>query len=269
MRILIALVMLASLPALAVDVICTGGDDTEQINSAIQLHSKINLSGACVTSYPILVGSEKLITGPARINSAASPAILITGHDVTFRDLIITGAGDGVLLDGAVKVRLESVQINTLSGTGVHAANGAGLWLSNAHFNGAQGYRSIGVRFGNWDSAWLRDVLIEEHDTGVRFGTGTGTTANIFLNGVVVDRAIVAFIVEPDGNASAQNIIVSNSWGAGSANGLVPISVSGGSTTGYVGSIIFDACYFSGFKYGEIWTYQLDGQLLQENLIFK
>lgn len=269
MKAIIALLTFLALPALAFDVVCTGGDDTAAINAAIQAHSSVNLSGSCVTSSPLNIGSDKLITGPAKVYATAQPAILITGQAVTLRDLVINGSGAGIVLEGAVKVRLESMQINTLSGNSIHAANGAGLWASNVHINGAQGKSTIGIKVGTWDSLWLRDVLIEEHDTGVRLGTGTGTAANIFINGVVVDRAVVAFNIEPDGMASVQNVLVSNSWGAGSATGLVPVSISGGSTTGYVGSIIFNSCYFSGFKYGEIWTYQLDGVLLQDNLIFK
>lgn len=251
------------------DVACGGVDDTDQIQSAIDMYPEIDISGTCVTTGPIVIGSDKLITGIAKIYATANPAIIITGQAVTLRDLIITGSGNGISLDYAYKIRLEDIQINTLAGSGILANNGAGLWVSNVHFNGTQGGGTYGINFGNWDSAWLRDTLVEEHDTGVRFGTSDGTTANIFVNGVVVDRSVIAFNIEPDGGASVQNILVSNSWGAGSANGLVPVSVSGGSTSGYVGSVIFSSSYFSDFRYKDIWTYKMDGTFINDNSIIK
>ena len=230
------------------ELICTGDNDTDPLRSALADGGFVRLIGSCKTSSTITISNNDLtVAGPARISSSSDPVFNITGSNIKFRDLVISGSGRGFTLNGgALRIFLTAIQLNT-KGDGIQMLEGSGLWARDLHFNGdPNADTTYAVRGLDWDTSYFSEILIEEHWGGFRLGaSGAGSFANTFFTNVVVDRCRgVAFYLEANQSGSLQNILMSNLWGS---KGLWPMLVNGGETTGFVGNIIVHGGYFTDF----------------------
>lgn len=206
-----------------------------------------------------LIGSPRNVTihgeGSTWMAATAAPLISFSGQRLTINGPIMWNdqpGGVGLLFTaGAGSIHLSRVQINT-RGHGIIASgtNGAGLWISDIHMNGlAPGSFSIGIQLGQWDTAFLSGVLIEEHDTGMRVAMG-GHSANIMVSNVVIDRALLGIVVDPsypsDGLA---NLLIDSLWVACNRPTAPPSWASGlsvNASSGRVATIRASAIYATG-----------------------
>ena len=230
------------------ELICTGDNDTGTLRTAFAAGGFVRLIGTCKTRSTITISNNDLtVAGPATISSSGDPVFNITGSNIKFRDLVISGSGRGFTLSGgALRIFLTALQLNT-KGDGIQMVEGAGLWARDLHFNGdPTNDRTYAVRGLDWDTSYFSDILVEEHWGGFRIGANEeGSFANSFFTNVVVDRCRdVAFQLEANDNGDLQNILMSNLWGS---QGLWPMFVNGGETTGVVGKIIVHGGYFTDF----------------------
>lgn len=186
------------------------------------------------------VGTGRIFCMPG-----VSDAFHISGADVRMDDFTIWNEhGAGIRVDGGSKFRAYDLQINTL-GDGLIFENGAGAWVRGVHLNGLGTQNNRAIRFGQWDTAFIDSVLVEEHGCGMRFGWG-GHTANIQISTLTVDRARVGMQIEAFGGR-IDNIQISNLWTAGRTGGgaICPLLVD--ATSGPINTVRIDQLFATGF----------------------
>jgi hypothetical protein len=190
--------------------------------------------------------------GTGRVFGAAADTFHVSGQDVRMEGFEIWNEhGRGVRLDGASKFRARDMQINTLH-DGIVPERGAGLWLSGLHFNGFTPHNNRALCFGQWDTAFLTDLLIEEHGCGMRFGWG-GKTSNIHGNGLTIDRARVGIQVEANGG-SIENLLFGTIWTAGMGGnaGFCPVLVD--ASSGPINTVRIVGLYATDYQHKQILT---------------
>lgn len=98
---------------------------------------------------------------------------------------------------------------------GVHAIDGAGIWISNTHINSHRHGQTHGIKISNVDTFFIGSTLLERHGAGVYIG-GDGVTANGQLNMVTSDATrYVGFHIKATGSGSCPNIQMNQLWGSG------------------------------------------------------
>jgi hypothetical protein len=109
-------------------------------------------------------------------------------------------------------------------GDGLVVNGQAGLWVTRTHLNGnSPGARTRGVAFvGGFDSAWLTDVAIETHDTGVWVGSSDPNVEiwDLWFSGTFADRVVRAGF-ELGGVSRVQSVQFSNCWTSAGEYGFV------------------------------------------------
>lgn len=118
---------------------------------------------------------------------------------------------EGTLLTRISDSRLDNISTSTAEGLLIYGE--AGLWLTRVHFNGTQGQNTKGIYFFStegFDTAYLHDVLIEEHDVGIRAGSTSGSVANVFATNLVIDRARNGGIHLETAGGTVQQWLISN-----------------------------------------------------------
>lgn len=249
------------------ELICTGDNDTDTLEGAFAAGGFVRLIGTCKTRSTITISNSDLtVAGPATISSSGDPVFNITGSNIKFRDLVISGSGRGFTLSsGARRIFLTALKLNTKR-DGIQMLKGSGLWARDLHFNGDPSANNIyAVRGLDWDTSYFSDILVEEHWGGFRIGAREGIFANAFFTNVVVDRCReVAFQLEANDNGDLQNIMMSNLWGS---QGIWPMFVKGGETTGFVGKIIVHGGYFTGFRNKRFFIDSNVSDFIQDHII--
>lgn len=216
-RALALLSCLWTLPASALPVT----DCASLVASVAVNNSRIEIDGDIVCPSSLIVsGNSVSISGTGRIISGASgqPVAFVSATNFRVDGVSLWNEhGSGLFLNGAGRVYLSNLQINT-RGHGIDAVNVAGLWLSGVHMNGLNpGTSSIAIIVRQWDTVSISDLLIEEHDTGLRLGVG-GIAANIVIGNIVIDRSLIGFHIEPTGGGQVHNVMASNVWASGRGN---------------------------------------------------
>lgn len=190
------------------------------------------------------VVSEMIVVGGGEIAGTVVEALDINGGLVgpstrvgifvdrairtTIRDVWVDHVQHAVVMGrpghpGTSVLRLQGGRLGSW-GDGIVVNGDAGLWVTSTHVNGnAPGSATRGVAFvGGFDSAWLTDVAIETHDTGVWIGSPDPTVEiwDLWFSGTIVDRAVRAGF-EIGGVARVQSVQFSNCWASGGAYGWV------------------------------------------------
>lgn len=207
------------LAALMLSIACLGVDDYQAIADGLSAGS-VELTGTCVVSQEVRIPSRRVIRGDAAIYFEEGGFV----------------AGGPNPQDAVTSIRIYDVQINCFD-TCLEAQRGSGLWVTNAHFN-CLGPGATAIRLGQWDTAVLTGVLIEECLNGVKPGY-LGDTANTTGMGLYCDRTHVCWHLEPY-QGSAQNVDIMTSW---VGNCFAPISING--EHGEVGNITISGGRFT------------------------
>lgn len=240
---------------------CVGKGDGPALQAALTTGGRVRVEGLCdVASGLTAPTARTVLTGPASITLQGGP-LTITGSTVTIEDVLLWTPGIGVIAGPGT--RIARSQINSRS-HGVVAAGGAGLWLQSVHLNGTPNAGSVGIILGwnvagglpGWDSAWISDTIIEEHDGGLRLGGPSASVCNVWLSGLVIDRVKwIGLHVEPWGTGMVCNVQGVNLWMAGrNDQGLAPILLNATRTTRPVATLLLSQGYFSGFQRRTLWV---------------
>lgn len=190
--------------------------------------------------------------GTGRVFGMAADTFHVSGQDVRMEGFEIWNEhGKAIRCDGATKFRARDMQINTID-DGIVFERGAGAWLTGLHFNGFAPHLSRAIRFGQWDTAFLTDILIEEHGCGMRFGWG-GKTSNIHGNGLTIDRARVGLQIEANGG-SIENLLFGRIWTAGMGSGAAVCPVLVDATSGSINTVRISGLYATDYPNKQILT---------------
>jgi hypothetical protein len=225
----LALVALAALAlhapryARASEITCTGTNDRDAVQNALDAGGVVALKGICAIGTATLsMRSNTTLTGPATIvfDGGGAAVHFVDTNTTNVRDLTITSQnGGGFFFQNAALTRISGVKVNALGGDAFSLASGAGLWVRDVHINGRPGRGTRGfVLAGTWDSIWISDTLIEEQDSGIRIGGASGAIGNVWLSNVVMDRlgaTGVGLHVEPNGSGAVSNVQATGLWTAG------------------------------------------------------
>ncbi len=173
--------------------------------------SLIQINGDIACTEPLIITQDNVkIVGPGRL-IGGDYCLVIRGKNVRIDEVDIE-AIQPVFIQNTIRVRLSGMTIRFYGEYGVRAHNGGGLWLRDCHIDGGTiGQTAISI--GEWDTAFLRDTLIEQPHTGVRLGDNGGV-GNVWMSGVVSDRnRAVAFHLDPPPDKTIQNVQMTNIWG--------------------------------------------------------
>lgn len=160
-------------------------------------------------------GTRKTIFGGGRLNFYTGPGPLMNGTACCLAVDVFAQDGIGVEVTGS-KNHIEGHDINSKN-DGIWAHGSAGLWVRDALLNGiapSASNESKALNIEGWDTAFIDDVLTEEHHTGMRLGMNQAAS-NIIVGSLAVDRAVVGVHLQP--SSAIHNVSFANYWAAGRA----------------------------------------------------
>jgi len=105
----------------------------------------------------------------------------------------------------------------------------------------------------NYDTLTIDNVLIETYDTGLRLGAAD-THANYTISNVIIDKVRdVGIHIETDAGGTAQNILISNCWVAGTSGVGTSIGVFINDTAGTIQNIQLSNIYLTDIRQRSVW----------------